>query len=77
MNKNEDYNLLRRNTARKPNSKRLRDRPERSRRCTQSFYPRLATELRRLLGADEPLLQQLALFDSRSGVLRVPRRHYR
>jgi hypothetical protein len=77
VNKNDDYNLLRRNTTRKSNSKRVRDKPERSRRCTQSFYPRLATELKRLLGADEPLLEQLALFDARSVALRVPRRHYR
>jgi hypothetical protein len=77
VNKNEDYNLLRRNTARKPASKRVRDKPERSRRSTQSFHPRLTAELRRLMGADEPLLEQLALFDSRSSRVRVPRRHYR
>jgi hypothetical protein len=77
VNKNEDYNLLRRNTARKPSSKKVRTKPERSRRCLQRFYPRLATELRRLLAADEPLLKQLALFDKHSARLRTPRRHYR
>jgi hypothetical protein len=77
VNKNADYNFLRRNSLRKPPSKRLRLRPERSRRLTRSFYPRLNAELRRVVEGDEPVLEQLRDFDLRVGHLRPARSHFR
>jgi hypothetical protein len=75
--KNPDFNHLRRNTLRKPASKKVRTKPERSRRLTVSFRPRLAAELRRLLAGDDPLLERLEDFDAKAAPLRPTRRHYR
>jgi len=77
VNKNDDFNHLRRNSARKPASKKVRTRPERSRRLTVAFRPRLAVELQRLLAADDPLLERLEDFDEKASPLRPTRRHYR
>ena len=77
VNKNPDYNYLRRNTLRKRPSKRVLLRPERSRRLTEPFQSRLYAELHQLLQPDEPIMERLEDFDEKSHLLRLTRRHYR
>ena len=77
VNKNPDYNYLRRNTLRKRPSKRVLLRPERSRRLTEPFQSRLYAELHQLLQPDEPIMERLEDFDEKSHQLRLTRRHYR
>jgi hypothetical protein len=77
VNKNPDYNYLRRNTLRKRPSKRVLVRPERSRRLTEPFQSRLYSELHQLLLPDEPVMERLEDFDEKSYQLRLTRRHYR
>lgn len=77
VNKNPDYNYLRRNTLRKRPSKRVLVRPERSRRLTEPFRPRLYNELHSLLQPEAPMIERLEDFDEKSHQLRLTRRHYR
>jgi hypothetical protein len=77
VNKNPDFNYLRRNVIRKPASKKIRLRPERSRRSIRPFQSRLTAELRRLLLADEPVLEQLDAFDTKVGHLKPAHLHFR
>jgi hypothetical protein len=78
VNKNDDFNRLRRNVIRKKPSKRVRLKPERGRRLIHSFRPRLGSEFRRLVEGDEPLLELLETFLDQVGHQKAtPAAHFR